>query len=827
MSGESSAGPSGVSDEPNAAPRVLRALARWVSTSPKVVLAVCAVFVVLSGVAARHVRLDNNFAQLFDSNAADADFRVDYRDTFGADDGLLVAVLEAPDSFDPTTSSSLLDVVDELTSRLAGTGDGSGMSELASVTSATNVFLAWAPASERDGGFGTVAKSPFAAEPAEAVAALRESRLGGANLISEDGRTALVIGELDKELNSYEAVVDPAEEFEATVRDAIRDSDNSLADDIDVTFGGVTYTRIAAISEMQTDLLKLFPLSTLAMIVLLWWFFRRVVAVVAPLMAITMSLVGTAGLIGLAGDDLNQVTIIYPVLLMGVVVATATHVVHRFYIERAAGADAATAARVTLERITRAAIVSSVTNAIGFASLALSKMLILREFGLYVAFGVVLCFFATSLVIPALLVITDAEPPAWYTSQPATVVPGVSDGASRARSYASKLTAPGVSNLVVIGGVVLVALSVWQATTASYDYSLSGMLNADRPVSHANQVIDDDLNGLVPIEISLNGNPGDFLDNDDVLGRLEEFDTKLALLLNQELARLDPDRPDVDVKPTSLAGVVDAARTVSGNPDLSPSGALALIAQNDATDKAIRTLVTEDDAWARVRAFFPDVGSTKIVELANRIDELGYDVFAGSGVEVTTTGEAPVAYRGMNDLTGELVNSTLVAMALIVVAIGIAFGSIGLSIVALLPNVVPITVGLAAYSLERDTLDPVAGLVFCIAMGLAADDTIHLMNRMRELRPRYESSGEALVAAFVSVRRAMVSSTVVLVAAFLSLAVSGFPTNQTIGVLGAFVLGLALASDSVFGAAALAVLGRRQDDAGRNIDGTPLDVSES
>ena len=150
------------------------------------------------------------------------------------------------------------------------------------------------------------------------------------------------------------------------------------------------------------------------MAILLWWFFRRPVAVVAPMVAITVSVVCTAGVIGLAGDDINQITIIYPVLLMGVVVATATHLLHRFYRERAAGADAETAARVTLERISRAAIVCTVTNAIGFISLTMARMQILHEFGLYLAAGVVFCFVTTSLAIPALLVLRDSRPPARY-----------------------------------------------------------------------------------------------------------------------------------------------------------------------------------------------------------------------------------------------------------------------------------------------------------------------------------------------------------------------------------------------------------------------------
>ena len=123
-----------------------------------------------------------------------------------------------------------------------------------------------------------------------------------------------------------------------------------------------------------------------------------------------------------------------------------------------------------------------------------------------------------------------------------------------------------------------------------------------------------------------------------------------------------------------------------------------------------------------------------MVALRDRVEAEGARLFAGTAVDVRVTGEAPVAYDGMNKLTGELVVSAIVALAFIVLAIGVAFRSLGLALVATLPNVVPVVGGMGLYALTSDTLDPLPGLVFCIAAGLAADDTIHLINRWREQR---------------------------------------------------------------------------------------------
>ena len=98
-----------------------------------------------------------------------------------------------------------------------------------------------------------------------------------------------------------------------------------------------------------------------------------------------------------------------------------------------------------------------------------------------------------------------------------------------------------------------------------------------------------------------------------------------------------------------------------------------------------------------------------------------------------------------------------------------------------------------------------AGVTTAVKSKLAADDTVHLINRWRELRAA-DPGGDGVAAvatALVTARKAMVSSTLVLVA--------GFGWNRELGLLGAVVLLLALASDIVLGSAGLAVLARILD----------------
>jgi uncharacterized protein len=760
---------------------------------PKRVLAVVLAVVALFALAARDVRLDNNFAALFATDSDDALFRQEHRDRWGPDDGLLVAVLRADGD-----AAATAELVDDLTTALERE-----IPAVARVDSVTSLDVI-GPGSDGTPVAGPPlgADSPFDLPFAERVELANRSQLGAADLVDEDGRTFLVVGVLGAEYDSYESVVGPAQEFQALVEDRVSEAGASVT----VRFSGVAFTRIAAIDQMQSDLFRLSPLATLAMAAILFAVFRRAAAVIGPLMAMGAAIVTTAGVIGLAGDDLNQVTIIYPILLMGVVVSGSTHLAHRFYRERATGCSASEASRRVMARLSGPAFVAAFTTAVGFASLVVAEMRILHEFGTYLAVGVVAALVFQLAVVPAVLTLADSEPPASYLATPASA-----GGTGWDERYVRFLLRP-LSAIAVLGiGVGLSGASVLFARTATFDYALTDMLAADHPVAEGNRIIDEDLSGVVPIEVALQG-PAESFRDPEVLGRVHELATWLE--------------DAYDVRTVSLAGVVEDLAGATGTgaagfPDdpAVVTGALQ-IAEGFRDGEALDALVRDDWSQARMFGFSTDLGGHHIVGLRERTETRATELLAGTGVSARVTGEAPVAYAGMNDLTRELVTSTMLAMVMIVIAILAVFRNGWLTLVSILPNIAPILVGLGLYRLTSDILDPLPGIVLCIAIGLAADDTIHLINRWREIRRQDPglSASDALVGAVANVRRAMVSSTVVLVVGFGTLTLSTFGWNRQLGALGSVVLVLALSSDLLFGVAGLALVAHREDRRRARVD---------
>ncbi len=151
--------------------------------------------------------------------------------------------------------------------------------------------------------------------------------------------------------------------------------------------------------------------------------FRRPAAALLPLTEIGVCLAIVFGAMGWLGVPIYLTTAVLPVILTAVGVADEIHVFRRYLDLRAsldppkgavAGSAGRAAAHLAIVRATLAEIAppvvrTSVTTAVAFLSFALSPLPAVRAFGLFTAFGVLLCMVYSLTVVPALLVLLGPE----------------------------------------------------------------------------------------------------------------------------------------------------------------------------------------------------------------------------------------------------------------------------------------------------------------------------------------------------------------------------------------------------------------------------------
>jgi hypothetical protein len=114
----------------------------------------------------------------------------------------------------------------------------------------------------------------------------------------------------------------------------------------------------------------------------------------------------------------------------------------------------------------------------------------------------------------------------------------------------------------------------------------------------------------------------------------------------------------------------------------------------------------------------------------------------------------------------------------------------------MVPNLVPAAMGFGIWGMLVGEVGLALSVVTSMTLGIVVDDTVHYMSKYQRARVEkgYDSE-QAVRYAFTSVGRALVVTSVVLIAGFLVLAFSAFKLNSGMGLLTALVIALALLAD--------------------------------
>lgn len=202
------------------------------------------------------------------------------------------------------------------------------------------------------------------------------------------------------------------------------------------------------------------------------------------------------------------------------------------------------------------------------------------------------------------------------------------------------------------------------------------------------------------------------------------------------------------------------------------------------------TILANDTGTAAWKALRADLEP----ELARRFDD---DPALAGRYDRAITGASTLAQRALDSIVSDMATSLAWAFAVIFALLAVLFRSLRVAAVAMLPNVWPLVVTLAAMGALGVTVRVSTVIVFSVALGIAVDDTVHYLHRFAEEIRAGRSRREAERVALVHTGRAIVVTSAILVGGFLVNALSEFVAIQQFGLLAALTLALAVIGDLV------------------------------
>ena len=531
--------------------------------------------------------------------------------------------------------------------------------------------------------------------------------------------------------------------------------------------------------DAQRNMRVLTPFTFLMLSLALFVLLRRPMDALLPLICVGPAVIWAIALGGLIFGRITIITSVAPVMVLVVGVSDVVHLVTQFRHDCARGYERDAAIVVAFRQVGAACTLTSVTTFIGFGSMVLLPLPPSRELGVFAALGVVTAFVTSFVLTPILLSFTSpvpAERAQRDTDDFITATLGKLNDVIRPR--------PG---LVTAIGIALTVATVALVAQIPVENALTRKLRKGHPARQSVEVVEQHLGGSAEIELLIDaGHPGG-LEDPALIGGLAKLvadieaedqvaDTHSIIdLLERMHALLEPESPDVVPGSAEAIAQYLLLFEMSGGEDLF-------------------TLIDDGAQHARLVVRLRDMTAEEVVALADRIDVAATRNLPESAHAITT-GIGTMSARLGPRLLSTSLEGFSAALLLIAVLLSLLFRSLRVGVLSLIPNLLPVGLGLLVSAASFEQIDADSLTYLAISIGIAVDDTIHFLARYRIERQGGLERAEAVRATMLEAGHGIMRTSLVLVAGFVVLLIADYQPIATMGVMLCVTLASAVALD--------------------------------
>ncbi|MBF0448744.1 MAG: MMPL family transporter [Magnetococcales bacterium] len=170
-------------------------------------------------------------------------------------------------------------------------------------------------------------------------------------------------------------------------------------------------------------------------------------------------------------------------------------------------------------------------------------------------------------------------------------------------------------------------------------------------------------------------------------------------------------------------------------------------------------------------------------------------LIAGTEIATSVLGENLMINAAADDLIAAQIKSLGLLLAVIFVLMSLLFTSLKGGFISLVPNLLPIVLVFGTMGLLGLSINPGTAMVAVIAIGIAVDDTIHLLSRYMEECRTTSNRDQAVRRTIREQAVPVISTSIALMMGFLVLSYSNFTIIAQFGQLSAATLFFALVAD--------------------------------
>ncbi len=325
--------------------------------------------------------------------------------------------------------------------------------------------------------------------------------------------------------------------------------------------------------------------------------------------------------------------------------------------------------------------------------------------------------------------------------------------------------------------ILSVILFVWGITMVTVDTNPGKTIGTEVPyVKNLFAISKTELGSLYSYEIMIELPQEGMAKDPDVLRKLELLEAKA---LKSDLAK----------KTNSILDVLkDMNRVLNEDkqeyyeiPENRELVSQLLLLYENAGGTESEYWVDYDYKFLRLSVHLSDMKVKQMTEDFNDVTEYANELFQNSDINIV--GTIPQFIKMIGYITNGQIISFGIALLIIAILMMIVFGSVKTGLIALIPNVTPALVIGGIMGFADIPLDSSTVLIMPMILGLAVDDTIHFINHSKLEFLRTGNYRKSILRSIRSVGVALIYTTIVLSANFLTYMTSEVNFYFFLGIL--------------------------------------------
>ncbi|KRO79549.1 MAG: RND transporter [Polaribacter sp. BACL8 MAG-120531-bin13] len=523
-------------------------------------------------------------------------------------------------------------------------------------------------------------------------------------------------------------------------------------------------------------------LTVLVITLMLLWFLPSKKYLLIALFSVGAPISILFGMISSFGYSLNMISMLIPTILMVYSVSDVVHLIN-IYDREAYGLATIDRLSAAIKKSFTPCFYTTLTTFVGYFALYLSPLPAFKNMGLFTCIGLVLSYVLVYLITiigvsfmkaakPVEKAIREEEVPKPKTPKQTALVSWINATTSR-------------YNLNIITGFsALLMLGIFAITKVEINTDSLNLL-AEGPAKEDLRKVEAQLEGSSRLQLEISSASGSTVMDKKSLELLRSFQEEIAT--NPLIT--------APISVVNMAAFLEKRNPALKGMAVSEQDAAQLLRSLENNDNQFFKLFSEDLSSVGITLSLPQMKTAQLEQVIESVKKTFQSHFDPTEYTLKVNGFA-VVFAGLNKfILATQLKSFFAAFIAAFICLWLFIRQIRTTLLVLIPNILPLAVLAILMWLFKIPLDVTTAMITPIMLGIAMDDTIHLIYKYRKYKTTFESPTKRIDQALHYSATALLATTVALVAGFLIIATSAVPSVRSFGILCAVTVSTAMITD--------------------------------